>query len=66
MDTEHIEERLAHLIRTTDELSDIVAEQAQRIARLERQVQVLVTREAERDALDSGGIAVADERPPHW
>lgn len=58
-----IEERLAHLIRVNDELSDVVTEQSRTIERLERQVHFLL----ERARADSdGGVFVGDERPPHW
>jgi SlyX protein len=63
--TQALEERLAHLQRTVDELSDIVARQAVEIERLGRRVGLLMEREAEREA-EGGGIPLADERPPHW
>lgn len=60
------EERLAHLIRANDELSDIVRDQSDRIARLERRVAMLMEREAGRE-IDGGGTGpLGDERPPHW
>lgn len=58
-----IEERLAHLIRANDELSDVVTEQARTIERLEKQVRFLMDR-ARADS--DGGVFVGDERPPHW
>lgn len=61
-----IEERIAHLERTVEELSDVVARQDGEIARLMRQAEVLIAREAERDAAGSGGIVIGDERPPHY
>ncbi|WP_415919828.1 SlyX family protein [Tateyamaria sp. SN6-1] len=61
-----IEERIAHLERTVEELSDVVARQDGEIARLIRQAEVLIAREAERDAAGSGGIVIGDERPPHY
>ncbi|PZX16187.1 SlyX protein [Palleronia aestuarii] len=66
MERDAIEERLAHLIRTTDELSDVVAAQADRIDLLERRVEMLMAREAEREAAGGGGVVLGDERPPHW
>ncbi len=62
---DEIEERLAHLIRQTDDLSDVVTAQARRIEALERQVALLLERERGRDA-DAGNIYLGDERPPHW
>jgi SlyX protein len=60
-----IEERLAHLTRTVDELSEVVAGQARQIARLEARIALLMEREAEREA-DAGTVPLADQRPPHW
>ena len=59
-----IETALAHLSKVNDELSDIVADQFKRVEALERRVEMLMQREAERE---SEGIEyVADKRPPHW
>lgn len=63
---EHLEEQLAHLLRTVDDLSDIVAEQRNEIDRLGARVEMLMRREGERDAAGGGGIVVGDERPPHY
>ena len=61
-----IEEQLAHLTRTVDDLSEIVARQETEIAMLTRRLQLLLEREAEREASMGGGIVLGDERPPHW
>ena len=61
-----LEEDIAHLTRTVEELSDIVAKQAEEITTLNRRVHMLMQREGERDAAQSGGILVGDERPPHY
>ncbi len=63
-DLTEVEERLAHLIRLTDELSDIVARQEREIAVLTRRVQMLMEREAEREA--AGDAPDPNQRPPHW
>ncbi|MFK7939813.1 MAG: SlyX family protein [Roseovarius sp.] len=60
------EETLAHLIRTVDDLSDIVAEQRREIDMLNARVAMLMQREAGREAEGSGGIVLGDERPPHY
>lgn len=60
-----LEERLAHLIRANDELSDEVARQAGRMARLEAQVRLLLDRERAR-AEAEGSAVIGDERPPHY
>ncbi|UWR25756.1 SlyX family protein [Sulfitobacter sp. S223] len=63
---EEIEEKMAHLLRSVDDLSDIVARQQTEIDRLTRRVEMLMHREGEREAAGSGGIVVGDERPPHY
>ena len=60
-----LEERIAHLQRTVEDLSDVVTRQNAEIARLSRRVGLLMEREAEREAAD-GTIPLADQRPPHW
>ena len=61
-----VEEKLAHLMRTVDDLSDVVADQQREIDRLTRRVEMLMQREAEREAEATGGIVLGDERPPHY
>jgi SlyX protein len=63
---EELEERLAHLERTNDELSEIVAAQAKEIDALNRRVAMLMEREAAREADGGGGVVFGDERPPHY
>lgn len=65
MDNPVLEERVAHLIRAVDDLSDVVARQSKEIDRLTRLVQILAEREAEREAMAGEGPA-ANVRPPHW
>jgi SlyX protein len=65
--TRAMEERLAHLIRGFDELSDVVARQSREIDRLSARVALLMEREAERTAAGSADEPPpADQRPPHW
>lgn len=59
-----IEEKLAHLEKTVDDLSDMVAQQDQELSRLRKQVQFLLDREAGREA--DGAVVLGDERPPHY
>ncbi|WP_072776713.1 SlyX family protein [Marivita hallyeonensis] len=66
MDQTQLEERIAHLLRVTDDLSDTVAAQAKEIDRLTARVEMLLQREAAREAEGSGGIVLGDERPPHY
>ena len=61
-----LEERIAHLERLTDELSDIVADQAKELAALKARATFLMEREAEREAENPGGVIIGDERPPHY
>jgi len=61
-----LEERVAHLIRALDEMSDVVRAQADRLARLERTVEALVARELEREADAQGAPPDPNQRPPHW
>jgi len=56
---------MAHVLRAIDDLSDVVAAQANEIDRLKRQVGLLLGREAGREA-ESGAVVLADQRPPHW
>ncbi len=60
-----IEERLAHLTRSVDDLSETVARQEREIAGLVRRVALLMEREAAREA-DTGAVPLADRPPPHW
>ncbi|WP_376871329.1 SlyX family protein [Albirhodobacter sp. R86504] len=64
--SQEIEEQIAHLTRTVDDLSDVIARQEREIARLARRVGLLLEREAEREADGAGTIPLADQRPPHW
>lgn len=63
---EKFEEQMAHIMRTVDDLSDIVAAQQNDIDRLNARVEMLMRREGEREAAGSGGVIVGDERPPHY
>jgi SlyX protein len=62
MTDQNMEERVAHLIRAVDDLSDVVTRQGREIDRLSRMVGLLAEREAEREQ----GVSDANVRPPHW
>ena len=64
--SESIEVRFAHLERQVDELSEVVAAQAGEIAMLTRRVQLLMEREAAREADGTGGVVFGNETPPHY
>lgn len=61
-----LEERLTHLSRAVEELSDVVASQADEIVILRRRVRLLMEREAERELSEGGQVPLADQKPPHW
>ena len=62
-----LEEQIAHLTRTVEDLSDVIARQETEMAMLTRRVQMLMEREAEREASLGGQVVLGgDERPPHW
>jgi SlyX protein len=65
-DHTELEERIAHLQRTVDELSEVMARQDATLQRLGRQVGILMQREAAREAEGTGGVVLGDERPPHY
>ncbi len=65
MSTE-LEERLAHLERLAEDLSDVVAGQGREIDRLTGRVRMLLEREARRETENSGGVVLGDETPPHY
>lgn len=60
-----LEEKIAHLIRAVEDLSDMVTRQGREIDRLTRIVGLLAEREAEREA-GGGEAPAADVPPPHW
>ena len=64
--TELLEERLAHALRAIDDLSETVARQDRDLSRLTARVDMLMQREAGREAEGSGGVVLGDERPPHY
>jgi SlyX protein len=61
-----VEETLAHLTRTTDELSEVIARQDRAITQLTRRLGMLMEAEAQRQADQPGAVALADQRPPHY
>jgi len=61
-----MEEQLAHLTRTVEDLSDVVAAQASEIELLTRRVALLMEREAQREADGGSHIYGGPEKPPHY
>lgn len=63
---QHLEEQIAHLTKTVDELSAVAARQQDEIDRLTRKVEMLMQREVAREQEGTGGVLLGDERPPHY
>ncbi|PTX01960.1 SlyX family protein [Pararhodobacter aggregans] len=63
---EDLEERIAHLTRAVEDLSDIVRAQGLQLDRLTYRTGMLMEREAEREAEAGTQIPLTDQRPPHW
>ncbi|OWU84597.1 SlyX family protein [Oceanicola sp. 22II-s10i] len=63
---QHIEEKLAHMERVVEDLSDVIARQQAEIGILSRRVQLLMEREAERESEAGASVTLSDQRPPHW
>ena len=59
-----LEERIAHLTRLVEDLSDEVVAQGKRLDRAERQIALLVERAL--DDADAAQAPAANQRPPHW
>lgn len=65
-DITHLEEQIAHLTRTVEELSDIVVRQEKELALAVKRVTMLMEREAQREMDTGGSVPLADQKPPHW
>ena len=64
--TQALEEQIAHLTRTVEELSDVVAKQDNELRAISEIVEALAQRTRTREADGGGGIVLGDERPPHY
>jgi len=62
---EQIEEKLAHLERAVNELSDVVARQQKELDRATDRHQRLMDKMAAMES-DFGASASAEEKPPHY
>lgn len=60
-----LEEKIAHLNRVVDDLSEVVAKQASQIDILSRRVGLLMERAAE-SISENGSTPLGDQLPPHW
>lgn len=61
-----IEIKLTEALRLSEELSDIVAQQANQLDVAERRIQLLMERAAQDEANSASGISINDTPPPHW
>ena len=59
-----LEIALAHQVRVAEDLSDVVREQADRLALLERRLAAIAERVAALEARPDA--PPAERRPPHW
>lgn len=65
-DMTQLEERIAHLARTVEDLSDVVARQEREIEIANRRIMMLMEREADRERTAGAAIPFADPPPPHY
>ena len=65
-DITSLEEQIAHLTRTVEDLSDVVARQETELAVATRRLAIVMEREAGREMDAGGSFPLADQRPPHW
>lgn len=61
-----LEEQIAYLQKTVDEVSDVVARQEKDLDMAMRRLHLLMEAEAARQADAEGSVPLADQRPPHW
>lgn len=61
-----LETRVAELLVTVEDLSDVVARQGREIDVLTRRVHMLMERAAEQEFETGGSVPLADQKPPHW
>ncbi|HBZ43379.1 MAG TPA: SlyX protein [Maritimibacter sp.] len=61
-----LEEQVAYLTRTVEDLSDVIARQDRDLDQIKRQAQMLMEREAQREMDVGGTVPLADQKPPHW
>ncbi len=59
-----LEIQMSHQTQVIDDLSDIVARQDIELAKLARKMTLLLENAA--DSQSSGGVVLADQKPPHW
>ncbi|MCF6273232.1 MAG: SlyX family protein [Rhodobacteraceae bacterium] len=62
----NLEEHATHQAVTLEELSAVVAAQAEQIGRLERRVRLLMERAAQMETDTMSGAPLTTQKPPHW
>ena len=60
-----LEIKLSEVTKLSEELSDIIAKQANRLDIAERRIQLLLERAAQDEDNSSSGITITDNTPPH-
>lgn len=61
-----LEEKLAHLEKTVEDLSQQIITQGAELDRLTKLTTAMVARLREAGDQNSGGVFFGDERPPHY
>ena len=61
-----LEEKLAHLEKTVEDLSQMARLQGTEIDRLTKLTSAMATRLRENSDQGTGGVFFGDERPPHY
>ncbi|SLN53700.1 hypothetical protein AQS8620_02355 [Aquimixticola soesokkakensis] len=61
-----LEEQVAHLTRTVEDLSDVIARQERSLDAATRRLALLLERAASAELDMGGSVPLADQRPPHW
>ncbi len=61
-----LEEKLAHLEKTVEDLSELLRLQSAEIDRLSKLTSAMATRLRETTDQGTGGVFFSDERPPHY
>jgi SlyX protein len=63
---EAAEVHITHLSRTVEELSDLVANQARQMDRLNARFEALLDRLSKGNDGEDSDVPLLEQRPPHW
>jgi SlyX protein len=61
-----LEEQVAYLTKTVDDLSEVIARQDRTLDTVTRRLHLLMERAAEQELEAGGTVPLADQKPPHW